>query len=163
MDCQRAAILLFDKEKVMRFVAWRGLSERYRKAVEGHSPWKPDAKNPKPVCINDVDNADIPKPLKSTIRREGIRAVAFIPLVSSQKLIGKFMTYYDAPHVFTDDELKRIETRQRQLMTEVEQKIGQDGEGLHLSHRRGLLGQLPPARLQVAQFLHPLPVCRVRP
>ena len=61
MDCDRASILLFDKEKVMRFVAWRGLSERYRKAVEGHSPWKPDAKSPKPVCINDVDIADIPK------------------------------------------------------------------------------------------------------
>jgi len=102
----RASILLFDKEKVMRFVAWRGLSEKYRKAVEGHSPWKSDAKNPKPVCINDADIADILKPLKSAIRSEGIRAAAFIPLVSSRKLIGKFMTYYDAPHVFTDDELK---------------------------------------------------------
>src|SRR4029453_986537 len=103
MDCDRASIFLFDKEKVMRFVAWSGLSERYRKAVEGHSPWKPDAKSPKPVCINNVDIAGIPKPLKSTIRSEGIRAAAFIPLVSSQKLIGKFMTYYNAPHVFTDD------------------------------------------------------------
>src|SRR4030095_11207467 len=76
MDCHRASILLFDKENVMRFVAWRSLSERYRKAVEGHSPWKPVAKNPKPVCINDVDIADIPKSLKSTIRNEGIRAAA---------------------------------------------------------------------------------------
>ena len=41
LGCQRASILLFDKENVMRFAAWRGLSERYRKAVEGHSPWKP--------------------------------------------------------------------------------------------------------------------------
>ncbi|HJX81219.1 MAG TPA: PAS domain S-box protein, partial [Candidatus Udaeobacter sp.] len=122
MDCHRAAILLFDKEKVMRFVAWRGLSERYRKAVEGHSPWKPDAKSPKPVCINDVDIADIPKPLKSTIRSEGIRAAAFIPLVSSQKLIGKFMTYYDAPHVFTDDELKLATTIARQLGQVIQHK-----------------------------------------
>ena len=134
MDCHRAAILLFDKEKVMRFVAWRGLSQRYRKAVEGHSPWKPDAKSPKPVCINDVDVADIPKPLKSTIRSEGIRAVAFIPLVSSRKLIGKFMTYYDAPHVFTDDELKLATTIATQLAQAIEHK--RDEEALRESEAR---------------------------
>ena len=134
MDCHRAAILLFDKEKVMRFVAWRGLSERYRKAVEGHSPWKPDAKSPKPVCINDVDIADIPKPLKSTIRSEGICAAAFIPLVSSQKLIGKFMTYYDAPHVFSDDELKLATTIANQLAQAIEHK--RDEEALRESEAR---------------------------
>ena len=122
MDCDRASILLFDREKVMRFVAWRGLSKRYRKAVEGHSPWKPGAKNPQPVCVTDVDTANVPKPLKSTIRREGIRAAAFIPLVSSQKLIGKFMTYYDSPHVFTDDELKLATTIATQLAQAIEHK-----------------------------------------
>jgi PAS domain S-box-containing protein len=122
LGCHRAAILLFDKENVIRFVAWRGLSARYRKAVEGHSPWKRDAKSPKPVCINDVDIADIPKRLKSTIRSEGIRAAAFIPLVSGQKLIGKFMTYYDAPHVFTDDELKLATTIATQLAQAIEHK-----------------------------------------
>src|SRR6266850_2609516 len=134
MDCDRASILLFDKEKVMRFVAWRGLSERYRKAVEGHSPWKPDAKNPKPVCINDVDIADIPKPLKSAIRSEGIRAAAFIPLVSSQKLIGKFMTYYDAPHMFTDDEVKLATTIASQLAQAIGHK--RDEEALRESEER---------------------------
>jgi PAS domain S-box-containing protein len=134
MDCDRASILLFDKEKVMRFVAWRGLSERYRKAVEGHSPWKPDAKSPKPVCINDVDIADIPKPLKSTIRSEGIRAAAFIPLVSSRKLIGKLMIYYDAPHVFTDNELKLATTIATQLAQAIEHK--RDEEALRESEAR---------------------------
>jgi PAS domain S-box-containing protein len=134
MDCHRASILLFDKEKVMRFVAWRGLSERYRKAVEGHSPWKPDAKNPKPVCINDVDVADIPRPLKSTIQSEGIRAAAFIPLMSSQKLIGKFMTYYDTPHVFTDDELKLATTIATQVAQAMEHK--RDEEALRESEAR---------------------------
>ena len=134
MNCHRASILLFDEEKVMRFVAWRGLSERYRKAVEGHSPWKPDAKSPKPVCINDVDIADIPKALKSAIRSEGIRAAAFIPLVSSRKLIGKFMTYYDAPHVFTDDELKLATTIATQLAQAIEHK--RDEEALRESEAR---------------------------
>ena len=46
MDCQRAAILLFDAAGVMRFVASRGLSETYCRAVEGHSPGKLTAKMP---------------------------------------------------------------------------------------------------------------------
>src|SRR5215211_822510 len=54
IQCDRASILLFDDGDVMRFVAWRGLSEEYRKATDGHSPWKPDAKNPEPIYMNDV-------------------------------------------------------------------------------------------------------------
>jgi len=134
LGCQRASILLFDKKNVMRFVAWHGLSERYRKAVEGHSPWKPGAKNPEPVCISDVDIADIPKSLKSTIRREGIRAGAFIPLVSSRKLIGKFMAYHDAPHVFTEDELKLATTLATQLAQAIEHR--RDEEALRESEAR---------------------------
>jgi PAS domain S-box-containing protein len=134
LGCHRASILLFDKENVMRFVAWRGLSERYRKSVEGHSPWKANAKNPKPVCINDVAIADVPKPLQSTIRREGIRAAAFIPLVSNQKLIGKFMTYYNTPHQFTNDELKLATTIARQLAQAVQHY--RDEEALRESEAR---------------------------
>src|SRR5262245_57636933 len=37
----RASILLFDEGGVARFVGWRGLSDGYRAAVEGHCPWKP--------------------------------------------------------------------------------------------------------------------------
>ncbi len=134
LGCHRASILLFDEDKVMRFAAWRGLSEAYRKAVEGHSPWKSTVKSPQPVCINDVDAANIPKPLKSTIRSEGIRAVAFIPLVSGQKLIGKFMTYYDKPHGFTDDELKLATTIATQLAQAIEHK--RDEEALRESEGR---------------------------
>jgi len=132
--CQRASILLFDKKNVMRFVAWRGLSERYRKAVEGHSPWKPDSKSPKPVCITDADIGDIPKPLQSTIRSEGIRAAAFIPLVSSQKLIGKLVTYYNAPHQFTSEELKLATTIARQIAQSIQHY--RDEEALRESEAR---------------------------
>ena len=37
--CERASILLFDSAGVMRFVRWCCLSDGYRQAVEGHSPW----------------------------------------------------------------------------------------------------------------------------
>jgi len=37
LGCTRASILLYDQTDLMRFVAWRDLSEAYRRAVEGHS------------------------------------------------------------------------------------------------------------------------------
>ena len=134
LPCDRASILLYDQQQVMRFVAWRGLSKKYRKAVEGHSPWKSAAKNARPVCIADVDLADIPKSLKSTIRTEGIRAVAFIPLISSRTLIGKFMTYYNTPHQFTNNELKLATTIARQLAQAIQHK--RDEEALRESEER---------------------------
>ena len=47
--CERASILLFDSAGVMRFVRWCCLSEGYRQAVEGHSPWTPDSADVAPV------------------------------------------------------------------------------------------------------------------
>jgi PAS domain S-box-containing protein len=115
LPCQRASILLFDEAGVMRFVASRGLSDDYRRAVDGHSPWTPDATDPKPICIDDIESADLAEPLRATIRAEGIRALAFIPLVTGGKLVGKFMSYYDAPHEFTDAELDLAIAIGRQL------------------------------------------------
>ena len=39
LNVDRASLLVFDAAGKMRFVAWSGLSGRYRKAVDGHSPW----------------------------------------------------------------------------------------------------------------------------
>src|SRR5689334_20447156 len=41
LEVERASILLFDSDGVLRFRAWRGLSDAYRAAVEGHTPWRP--------------------------------------------------------------------------------------------------------------------------
>jgi PAS domain S-box-containing protein len=115
LNSDRASILLYDDQQVMRFVASRGLSAAYRKAVEGHSPWKWSTKNPKPIQIADTRLADISTLLKRSIRREGIRAAAFIPLVIEDQLIGKFMVYYRLPHVFTNDEIDLAMNLARQL------------------------------------------------
>lgn len=105
LQCERASILLLDAADVMRFVGWRGLSDHYRQAVEGHSPWKRNETNPQPLWISNIDVADIAEPLKSVVKGERISALTFIPLVVNARLIGKFMTYYDAPHIFTNEEL----------------------------------------------------------
>ena len=122
LRCDRASILLFDKHEVLRFVAWRGLSEQYRKAVSGHSPWKPNTRNPPPVYVPDVDSADLAPALKRTIKKDGIRAAGFIPLLAGGKLIGGFVTYYDEPHVFTDDGLDLALNIARQLAHGIQRK-----------------------------------------
>lgn len=115
LQCNRASILLCDSAGVMRFQSWRGLSNEYRAAVSGHSAWKRDEPNPQPVCLNDINGANLTDALKSTLRKEGIGALAFIPLVWQGKLIGKFMAYFNTRHNFTDDEIELGLTIARQL------------------------------------------------
>jgi two-component sensor histidine kinase len=115
LPCQRASILLFDDSEVMRFVAWHGLSDGYRRATDGHSPWTAQAQDPQPICVDDVDKADFAESLQATIQAEGIRALAFVPLVANGRLIGKFMSYYDAPHAFTQAEVDLAVAIGRQL------------------------------------------------
>jgi PAS domain S-box-containing protein len=111
----RASILLFDDDGVMRFKAWRGLSDGYRAAVEGHSPWQRDTRNPQPVTIEDVLADTALAPLAPVITAEGIRSLAFVPLVDDTGLLGKFMLYFDAPHVWTDAELQLARTMARHV------------------------------------------------
>ena len=99
----------------MRFVGWRGLSDGYRKAVEGHSPWDRDERNPRPIYFEDVGQSDLSDALKETVARERIAAVAFIPIVIGGRLAGKFMAYYDRPHRFAEPEIDVALTLARQL------------------------------------------------
>jgi PAS domain S-box-containing protein len=115
LHCSRASILRCDSDGVMRFVAWRGLSDRYRDAVEGHSPWQAGEANPEPVCIADIERAELSLPLKAAVLQEGIAAVAFIPLMAEGRLVGKFMTYYDQAREFGGEDIDLALTLARQL------------------------------------------------
>ncbi len=115
LRCDRASILLPDDAGVMRFAASRGLSETYKRAVEGHSPWSPEDQQPEPITLADIAKADLPEDLRGSIRAEGIAAVAFIPLHQNRRLLGKFMAYYDTPHTFTPAEMGVAVTLARQL------------------------------------------------
>lgn len=138
LSCRRASILLFDSHDVMRFVAWRGLSDGYRQAVDGHSPWTADARDARPITIEDVAASALPEPLMTTIGRESIGALAFIPLESRGRVIGKFMTYYEGPHRFTANEIELAVTIARQLSFAIERKHSEAQRDLlvaELSHR----------------------------
>jgi PAS domain S-box-containing protein len=103
---ERASVLLFDDDGVMRFKAWRGLSDAYRQAVEGHTPWRPDSPDPQPIVVADVRADDSLAAYLPSFEAEGIRAMAFIPLVADAQVIGKFMLYYATPRALKPEELE---------------------------------------------------------
>jgi PAS domain S-box-containing protein len=120
LGCERASVLLFDSAGILKFVASHGLSETYRNAVEGHSPWQADTKHAEPICVADIDSADLSDGLKAVVRAEGIGALAFIPIMTRERLLGKFMTYYSRPHTFTRDETYLALTLARQIGLAIE-------------------------------------------
>jgi PAS domain S-box-containing protein len=134
LGCERASILLLDESGVMRFVAWRGLSDAYRQAVDGHLPWTRDSKDPQSIYIRDVGSADLPDTLKATVKAEGIGALAFIPLMAKGELVGKFMTYYKDTHAFSGAEIALAVTIARQLGFSVERMFTEDA--VHRAHTR---------------------------
>ena len=106
LGATRAAVLVCDADDVMRFKAWRGLSDGYRKAVEGHSPWPRDVRDPRPVLIPDVRLDPGLASFRPLIEAEGVRALGFFPLVSGERLVGKFMVYYSKPHIFSEPDME---------------------------------------------------------
>jgi two-component sensor histidine kinase len=138
LRCNRASILLLNGAGAMRFVAWRGLSEQYRSGVEGHSPWRPDEREPKPVVIDDIVTADLPDAVRTALAQEKIYALAFIPVMADGSLIGKFMTYYDARHAFTEAEMMIAVNIARRLGLAVEHKRADEARVIatrELQHR----------------------------
>jgi PAS domain S-box-containing protein len=106
----RAAVLLRDDAGVMRFHAWRGLSDEYRAQTEGHSPWAPDAVDPQPVLVADVTMAGFEPGIERAVQADGIAALAFVPLVHDDRLLGKFMLYHDTPHEWGEREVRLCRT-----------------------------------------------------
>ena len=102
----RASTLFFDRERVVRSAAWRRLSDDYRRAVEGHTPWTPDTTEATPIVVADVTRDPGLAPYLATIAAEGIAAMVFVPLTTDRGVIGKFMLSYGEPHEMTAAELQ---------------------------------------------------------
>lgn len=145
LGCDRASVLLFDDAGVMRFVASRGLSLAYRAAVDGHSPWKPGDRDPSPIFVPDIMASGESDALKRTVKQEGLTALGFIPLTVDGAVIGKFMTYHEAQHQFSDAERDLAITIARQLgfaidRRRTEQTLHQSTERLRLATEAGKVG-----------------------
>jgi GAF domain-containing protein len=105
LNVERVSLLMFDATGTMRFVAWSGLSETYRKAVDGHSPWRQKETKAAPLLVENVEHDPALAAHLSDFRRESICALAFVPVQFGLNLLGKFMLYYREPHAFSNDEI----------------------------------------------------------
>ena len=138
LHCDRAALLLLDDAGVMRYVGWRGLSQEYRMAAEGRSPWPTDEREPQSYRVSDIDPAPVPEPLKTAIKREGIRALCIFPIAGTGKRIGRFAGYYNSTRAFSANENEIGLAIARQLGISVEKKLAEERETLlrrELQHR----------------------------
>jgi PAS domain S-box-containing protein len=105
-EADRAAILLFDEDGVIRFKASRGLSDAYQAAVTGHCPWKQGATGAEPIVVTDALADHSLAPFRDALKHENIRGVVFVPLAFEGRVTGKFMLYYPEPHEVTPGELE---------------------------------------------------------
>ncbi|HXF69193.1 MAG TPA: GAF domain-containing protein [Thermoflexus sp.] len=110
LGADRAAILLRDPDGVVRFKAWRNLSEEYRRAVEGHWPWDPSDPDPQILWVSDVTRAPELSEVQMVALGEGIRAMAFVPIKSAGQAMGKLMLYYDRPRAPDEETLRLAQT-----------------------------------------------------
>jgi len=106
LGVEKASILLFDPDGVMRFKAWRNVSDDYRHAVEGHTPWAPGTKGAEPLVVADVAEDDRLVSLFPVISAERISGMAFIQLEGADGVIGKFMLYFPEPRKLSSEELQ---------------------------------------------------------
>src|SRR5690349_14798932 len=105
LNIERASLLVFDAGGTMHFVAWSGLSDAYRTAVDGHSPWSVEETAATSILVPDVEEDTSLAEYLPIFRREDIRGLAFIPVQFGRRLLGKFMLYSRAPHAFSDAEI----------------------------------------------------------
>ena len=136
LGVERASVLLFEPDGVMRFKAWRGLSDSYRRAVEGHTPWLPHAKCAEPIVVADVQQDAGLAAFLPTIRAENIAAMAFIPLEGVDGVLGKFMLYYGEPHHLSSEELQLASVIAAQIAFAVERTQAHQASHTSLARRK---------------------------
>jgi signal transduction histidine kinase len=119
----RAAVSLFDEAGTMRFQVSEGLSNRFKAALEGHTPWQRDDVYPPPIAVDDTQADPEWVALQDEHRAEGIRAIALVPLINHRgQLIGQLMVYRDEPRAFTGRDLQLTATVAVHVAQAVERK-----------------------------------------
>jgi signal transduction histidine kinase/CheY-like chemotaxis protein len=120
LAARRSAILLYDDAGVMQFVAWHGLSDAYRAAVTGHSPWTRDARDPSPVAVEDALADPALAAYAPLLRSEGVGALLFVPICYGGALLGKLMVYFDRPRAIDSSELDLAQAVARHVAVAVD-------------------------------------------
>ena len=129
LGAPRASISIFDADRVIRYKAWRGLSDRYRHTTEGHSAWSADTREAEPVLISDARADASLGTLLPAILEEDIGALAFFPLLQPGRLLGEFMAYYNASYRLTPGQVMLGRLIAGHVAFAVERKQAEETQG----------------------------------
>ncbi len=107
----------------MRFKAWHGVSDDYCRLVEAHTSGKTDPSDLASLLMSNFDESNTNPQLQAVNRREGIHALACIPLTIGNRLIGKLMVYFDQSYLLTEEEISLSQAIARTLALGIDRKI----------------------------------------
>src|SRR5437764_3351218 len=124
-SADRAALLLFDDDGIIRFNASRHLTLEYQKAVTGYSPWPRGTQDAQPIAVTDVQLDESLAAYREALRREGIRALVFVPLALENGVFGKCLLCYTEPHECSTDELEIVQAIAGHVALAIERKRAQ--------------------------------------
>jgi len=159
LDVERASLLVFDASGTMRFVAWSGLSDAYRAAVNGHSPWLSTETAATSILVPDIEQDESVAVLRPVFKSEDIRGLAFVPLQFGTRLLGKFMLYYREPHTFAESEIAIAEQiadhvafalEHHRVAVELESRLIVERELRHEAETEATLREANERRLNLA-------------
>ncbi|HSH45242.1 MAG TPA: GAF domain-containing protein, partial [Longimicrobiales bacterium] len=105
----RSALLIADDRGVLRCKARHGIPDHCLETLEDHSPWPRGTRDPRPLVVEDLTDDHQIGEAAPAFLSEGVRALAFIPLLHRGRLLGNFMIGHDAPRQFTSAELRLAE------------------------------------------------------
>ena len=140
VGADRASILVYDDDNRMHFKAWRGLSDEYRGAVDGHSPWQRHERNATSITVSNVFADESLHCYAPVFAKEGIRSVAFIPIAFEGQLLGKFMVYYNATHTYEPEQVRMAEALATHVAAAIQRR--QSEEALRRSEKMAAAGRL---------------------
>ncbi|MGI0490788.1 ATP-binding protein [Alkalinema pantanalense CENA528] len=138
-----AAILIPDDRGIPRYQASVGLSQNYQTAVENHFESSQTGLNDQVVILSDFsDAAGIPF-LTHLRAVEAIQAAASFPLCYQNQNLGKVIVYYDAPHVFSEEEIKLAKTVTTYIAIAMTRKQGENALQASKEQLQAVLNAVP--------------------
>lgn len=126
LDCDGAALLLFENNRALRVKAWRYLTPSFRHALENDPAWQSTEPLHHAFGITDVRGAPAFRELRPLLEDEGIRAVAFVPLIAQEQVLGRFLLFFEQPHTFSPDEMQLAQTIASQIAFSIARQRTED-------------------------------------
>ncbi|HEX2675377.1 MAG TPA: ATP-binding protein, partial [Polyangiales bacterium] len=120
-----SSIALLDADGALRIKAYRGLSETYRSAVDAEAPTVHGVDVMQPSFVRDVEDDPAFARMLPALRAENVRALAAIPLIHRQKLLGKLVLYSRAARTFTSDEVRLAQSIATEVAHAVARKLAE--------------------------------------